>query len=76
MKRIKITIGHYMMKLKKNITLCLIDLMDQGMACKPDATNLYTIVLRIYPNGLGTNRIENKVKFDNIKNQYHGFRSK
>jgi hypothetical protein len=50
---------------KKNITLCLIDLMDQGMACKPDATNLYTIVLRIYPNGLGTNRIENKVKFDN-----------
>jgi hypothetical protein len=31
---------------------------------KPD-TNLYTIVLRIYPNGLGTNRIENKVKFDN-----------
>jgi hypothetical protein len=25
---------------------------NQGMACKPDATNLYTIVLRIYPNGL------------------------
>jgi hypothetical protein len=36
--------------------------MDQGKA-KPD-TNLYTIVL-VYPNGLGTNRIENKVKFDN-----------
>jgi hypothetical protein len=50
---------------KKNITLCLIYLMDQGMACKPDANNLYTIVLRIYPNGLGTYRTKNKVRFDN-----------
>jgi hypothetical protein len=62
MKRIKITIGH-MMKLKKYYFMSYRP--NQGMACKPDATNLYTIVLRIYPNGLGTNRIENKVKFDN-----------
>lgn len=34
---------------KHNVTLCLVDLMDAGMICKPEAVNLYRIDLRIDP---------------------------
>jgi hypothetical protein len=36
-------------EIKHNVTLCLVDLMDAGMRCEPDATNLYRIELRIDP---------------------------
>jgi hypothetical protein len=45
------------------------------MACKPDATNLYTSITNI-SNGLEPNRIENKVKFNNIKESISWFWSK
>jgi hypothetical protein len=34
---------------KQNIKLCLVDLMDAGMRCTPDAAGLYRIDLRIDP---------------------------
>lgn len=49
--------------IKNNIVLCFAYLMDDGIICKPDSINLYTIGLKIYSKDY-----QNKVKLDdNIK---------
>jgi hypothetical protein len=56
----KITIG---IGIKKKYTIILMYRPNGSRRLEPDATNLYGITN--ISNGLGTNRIENKVKFDN-----------
>lgn len=47
---------------KQNITLCLVDLMDKGMICKPNALNIYTIEVRIDPIDY-----QKGIKFEDVK---------
>jgi hypothetical protein len=53
---------------KHNVTLCLVDLMDAGMRCKPDAAGLYRIDLRIDPIDY-----QKGIKFDDVRESISWF---